>query len=203
MDEAMAHLEAQMNKLNSNVRELIIESTKNGVHTVLLDEEDWDKVSQYKWFLNRAPTGKLYVRANIDNPDGGIRYHKVNGKVYEYPKQTTIPMHRIIANTPKDMHTDHISGNTLDNRKENLRVVTNEQNCRNRGLNKNNTLGFKGVSYDGRRHHTPWTARIGYKMKRIYIGNYATKEEAARAYDEKAIELYGDYAALNFPEVTQ
>ena len=48
-------------------RELIIESEAHGSHTVLLDEEDWDKVSQYKWYLNRAHTRKLYVRTNIDH----------------------------------------------------------------------------------------------------------------------------------------
>ena len=188
-------------KTCSKCRELIIESLKHGTHVVLLDEEDWDKVSQYKWHLAQARTGRFYARTNVDNPNGGIRYHKVNGKVYKYPKQTTIPMHRLIMATPKGMHTDHVNGeNTLDNRKQNLRVCTNEQNCRNRGKNKNNTHGYKGVTYDARRAYSPWTARIGYKMKRIYIGNYATAEEAAIAYDKKVIELSGEFATLNFPK---
>ena len=183
-------------------RELIIESKANGTHTVLLDKKDWDKVSQYRWFLHRAHTGKLYVRANVDDPNGGIRYHKVNGKTYEYPKQTTIAMHQIIAGTPKGMYTDHINGDTLDNRKENLRVCSNVQNCWNRGKNKNNSHKYKGVKQDRRRRLTPWMAYIGYHGKRIYLGNYATEEEAARAYDKKAIELHQEFAALNFPKET-
>jgi hypothetical protein len=194
----------------SKAQELIIESKKHGAHTVLLDKEDWDKVSQYKWFLNRAHTGKLYVRANIDHPDGGTLMRKIGGKEYECKKQTTIALHQIIANTPKGMYTDHKNGDTLDNRKENLRICTNAQNCWNRGKNKNNSHGYKGIKFDGRRRLAPWQAYIGYHGKRIYIGNYATAEEAARAYDKKAIELYGEYAVLNFPtlammlkEVTQ
>jgi hypothetical protein len=181
-------------------RELIIESETHGSHTVLLDEEDWDKVSQYKWYLNRAHTGKLYVRTNIDHPDGGTLMRKIGGKEYECKKQTTIALHQIIANTPKDMHTDHKNGDTLDNRKENLRICTNAQNCWNRGKNKNNSHGYKGIKFDGRRRLAPWQAYIGHLGKRIYLGNYATAEEAARAYDKKALEIFGEFAVLNFPE---
>ena len=182
-------------------KEIIIESKAHGTHTVLIDEEDWDKVKQYKWYLNKARTGKIYVRANIDNPAGGVRIHEVNGKVYKYPKQTTIPLHRVIMNTPKGMYTDHIDGNTLDNRKENLRVCTNAQNCWNREKNKNNTYGYKGIKFDARRRLAPWQVYVGHHGNRIYVGNYATPEEAARAYDKKAKELHGDYARLNFSEI--
>lgn len=106
-------------------------------------------------------------------------------------------MHRIIAKTPKGMLTDHINGNKLDNRLENLRNCTNQQNQANRGAPVNNRSGYKGVS----QHHAgaSFRAAITHHNKFIHIGAYPTAEEAARAYDEKAREFWGEYAYQNFP----
>jgi hypothetical protein len=90
---------------------------------------------------------------------------------------------------------DHINGNKRDNRIENLRLCTRSENAMNRGKSKNNISGYKGVRQVG----SKWEARIGYRYKLICIGTYNLKEEAARAYDKKAIELFGDFAYLNFP----
>jgi hypothetical protein len=184
------------------MKTITIVSPTHGTHDVWFDDEDYDLVSQHRWYLHMGVNGRLYARTNIDHPDGGIRIHSPQReKIYKSPKQTSICMHQLINKTPKGMYTDHkVPENTLDNRRSNLRTSTNQQNCANRGINKNNTHGFKGVIYDGRRKITPWTARIGYKEKRIYIGNYKTLEEAARAYDKKAIELNDEFAYLNFPE---
>ena len=101
-------------------------------------------------------------------------------------------------NPPKGMVIDHINHNGLDNRRENLRICTNAENQRNRGKQKNNTSGYKGV--DWRKDHKKWRARINKDNKTIHIGYYNIIEEAARAYDAKAKELHGKYAQLNFPE---
>ena len=179
--------------------ELIIQSRKHGEQTVLYDAVDRDIIHNHRWSVYKAKqNGRLYVRTNVDHPDGGIRVHVVGGKTYHSTKQTVIGLHQMIMQTPKGMYTDHIDGNPLNNRRSNLRVCSNADNCRNRGINKNNTHGYKGVTYDGRRRHAPWTARIGFNFKRVYIGNYATREEAARAYDKKATELHGEFAKLNF-----
>ena len=103
------------------------------------------------------------------------------------------------------MQVDHINGNTLDNRKENLRLCTNQQNAMHRGKTKNNKSGYKGVRYMKKKkgmineHSKPWQAQIYLNQKQIYLGCYKTPEEAARAYDKKAIELFGEYATLIFP----
>ena len=186
------------------MKSITIVSPKYGTHDVWFNDEDYDLVSQHRWHLFMGHNGRLYARTNIDHPDGGTIIRIINGKEYECKKPTSICMHQLINKTPKGMYTDHIvPENTLDNRRSNLRTCTNQQNCANRGINKNNTHGFKGVTYDGRRKNSPWTARIGYKGKRIYIGNYKTLEEAAMAVDKKAIELNGEFAYLNFPELIE
>jgi len=118
-------------------------------------------------------------------------------------------LHQLIMDTPKGMETDHINGNTLDNRKSNLRVCTHAENARNRGAQCNNTSGFKGVRY--RKKHKnmineyskPWKPEIKNNQRLIYLGVYKTPEEAAEVYDRKACELWdivNPERMLNFPE---
>ena len=99
--------------------------------------------------------------------------------------------------TPKGMATDHINGDGLDNRKQNLRICTHAENLRNRRLGKNNTSGYKGVSWH--KLHKLWYAHISHNKKLMSLGYFKDKEEAAKAYDRKAIELFGEFAKLNFP----
>lgn len=101
-------------------------------------------------------------------------------------------MHRLIAAPLPGQLVDHINGNTLDNRRENLRVCSPSQNNGNRGPNVGRQ--FKGVI----RHHSGnWYARIGYEGRTHCIGVYATAIEAAQAYNNKATELFGAFALLN------
>jgi hypothetical protein len=98
---------------------------------------------------------------------------------------------------------DHINGNGLDNRKENLRVVTVVENARNsRGKVRSRKSQYKGVSFCiGRK--SPWRATIeagGHGQK--HLGYFSTEEEAARAYDQAAAEVFGEFAFLNFPAAT-
>jgi hypothetical protein len=185
-------------------KELIIESPTYGQFTVLIDEEDWDKVSRHAWNIGaryRTGSNKFHVRTSVPHPDGGYRTnHGICRK-----KQTTLRLHQLIMNTPKGMQTDHINGDTLDNRKENLRICTHTENICNRGAHKNNRSGYKGVTRRKTRHgrwaiKNPYWARIYYEKKEYSIGYYPTAEEAARAYDAKAKELHGEFAYLNFPD---
>jgi hypothetical protein len=91
--------------------------------------------------------------------------------------------------------TDHINGDSLDNRKGNLRTCTMEQNKRNRRTGKNNTSGYKGVQWCKR--SKKWKAGIMVNRKAIHIGLYQTKEAAAKMYNEAAIKHHGQFAKLN------
>ena len=190
----------------SETREFIIESPKHGKHTVLIDEEDWERVSQYTWYISKPRSGRTsYVRANVPDPDGGVRYRK-DRDCWE-KKTTKIALHRFIMNTPKGMAVDHINHNGLDNRKKNLRNCTHAENCRNvRKKPINDSSKFKGVSYAPRSScnvndlSKPWIAQIRLDYKTHYIGSFPTPEEAALEYDRKALELHGEFAHLNFPD---
>lgn len=140
----------------------------------IIDTEDWERVSKYKWYNARKYAARGENR---------------NGKVKIYY------LHHMIAGYQPGVRVDHINRNTLDNRKSNLRLCTIAQNTRNSEARINNTSGFKGVSYDKKQNK--WTAQIGYNYKKIRIGRYKTALEAAKAYNKKAKELFGDFAYLN------
>lgn len=109
-----------------------------------------------------------------------------------------VAMHRLLTNKPVGMHVDHKNHDRTDNRMQNLRVCSRTENRRNSTKARNNTTGFKGVVVSYGRY----SARIGYLGKKLHLGYYDTPEEAAMAYDKKAIELHGDFALTNFKDFT-
>ncbi len=114
-------------------------------------------------------------------------------------KSTKIYLHRQIMGAGPLEEVDHISGDTLDNRRENLRIVNRQQNSTNKGPNRNNTSGYKGVSWDAK--NGKWVAQITINGKAIKIGRYRTKSEAALAYDDIAAQLFGkEYIRRNIPD---
>jgi len=108
-------------------------------------------------------------------------------------------LHRLIVGAPVGEVVDHINGDTLDNRRSNLRVCSRAENLWNAGKRRHNTSGFKGVCFDKRDGR--WYARIRAVGRVHDLGRYKTAEEAAMAYDAKAAELHGPFARLNFPSV--
>ena len=137
----------------------------------LVDDEDYEFLSRFNWSA-----------------------HYKGGKWYA---DLSISMHRFILNLHKaDGHVDHINGNTLDNRRSNLRTVTRSQNQMNAKRREDNTSGYKGVS----RHNNKWMARISINGKRFFLGHFDTPIEAAKAYDTVAKEYCKEFAQLNFPE---
>lgn len=146
--------------------------------TVIFDSIFLDVVSKHKWTMSKQG----YARTGGGGPKRSRK---------------TQYMHKLLF--PEIKLADHINRNKLDNRKENIRYATHSQNSINRGKNKNNTSGFKGVYFE--KDRSSFSARIPYKGCRSYrIGNFPTAIEAARAYDAKAKEIYGEFAVLNFPD---
>lgn len=145
--------------------------------TSLIDSEDFERVSQHKWFARKYQHSDKF----------GV-LGKVNGKM--------IYLHRFIINPPDKSLIDHINGNPLDNRKSNLRLATHAQNLYNRKT-KNKT-GYKGVQPCNSKKN-PFMAYIKIQGKRVHLGQFKTAEEAARVYDTKAKEVQGEFAWLNFP----
>jgi hypothetical protein len=144
----------------------------------IVDATDYDHLTQWKWQASEHRKGWRAIRS------------------VKIPCRRSFLMHRQIMDCPDDMVVDHINGDMLDNRRSNLRVCTSQQNRFN-SLNRkgNKHSGFKGVHPN----RDKWRAIIMKDRKYIHIGNFLKPEDAARAYDAKAVELFGEFANLNFP----
>ena len=140
----------------------------------LVDEEDFERVSAFKWYPLRSHS-LTYAYAKVPNTTKSLL------------------LHRLVMGSPMGFFIDHRDrARTLDCRKSNLRIATPAQNQANRKSARN---GYKGVSFWAGKY----SAAIGFERKRIRLGCFVTEAEAARAYDRKALELYGEFALLNFP----
>lgn len=105
-------------------------------------------------------------------------------------------LHRCIMNTPKNLFTDHINGNTLDNRLSNLRICSRYENARNCKQRQNKkTSKFKGVYQHS--SAKKWVAEITFEHKSIYLGLFKTEQLAREAYDQASIEIHKDFSRNN------
>lgn len=157
-----------------------IELTKGKV--ALVSDGDFKELSKWKWFASFS--GRSWViLSDIWDP--------------KKKNQLSIVMARLIKGLKyKDgKYVDHRNGNTFDNRRSNLRVCTNSQNLMNRGAPKNNTSGFKGVSFN--KYTGKWVANIVKNYRQIHLGYYKDKKNAAKAYNKAAFKLFGKFAYLN------
>ena len=146
----------------------------------IVDDEDFDYLNQFKWLANKQKNDKFYVGRNIP----------VSNK-----KQSKIWMHRFIMNPEKGMVIDHLDGNPLNNQKNNLRICTHAENMRNSKIPKNNTSGFKGVSFV--KKHNTYESSIRINNIKIYLGYYIDPKDAAKAYNDAALKYHGEFANLN------
>lgn len=144
----------------------------------VVDDEDFDWLNQWAWSL--SPYGYAY-RSSWDS---------------KRKRTTNVLMHREIMQPSGKMVVDHINGNKLDNRRQNMRICTQAQNVMNQKKRLNNTSGFKGVTKVGDK----WRSQIAVDNEDTYIGMFATPEEAALAYDTEARRIHGEYARLNFSD---
>lgn len=146
----------------------------------LVSNEDFKELNQFKWRLKRVMPKKY---KEIDYVIRGTRKNEIT-------------MHRQITKAPKGMDVDHINGNGLDNRRENLRVCTHAENLRNKIKSINNTSGYKGVWFN--KVGKKWIVHLYFDGKNHHIGQFDTKEDAAMAYDISAINKFGEFAKTNF-----
>ena len=126
------------------------------------------------------------------------RYDRTTKKWYaaRQIRRKFIYMHREILNAPDGLHADHINGNTLDNREQNLRLATPAQNAWNRDKYKTNTTGYKGVTHEKGRNK--FRAQITVHGRPINLGRFEDPLEAAVAYDRAVQKYHGEYGCTNF-----
>lgn len=154
-----------------------IKLTKGQV--ALVDDPDFEWLNQWKWVAK--PDHYTFYAYRVDYSLG--KHNPI-----------TIIMHRQLLDLyDSDLEGEHIDGNGLNNQRNNLRVATRVQNIYNRKAFKNNKSKLKGVSW----HNNKWRANIQKDYKSVHIGYFKTKEEAAIAYNNKAVELFGEFARLN------
>ncbi len=146
----------------------------------VVDDKDFEWLNSRKWHFDN--TGYASTTLHLG---------RVNGK----KKIQKVLMHRVIAQTPSGLVTDHINGDRLDNRSVNLRICTQGENTRNRRLRKGNDTGYHGVSWWKR--DANWSSQITINRRNIRIGYFETKEQAALAYNHFASVYHGEFATLN------
>lgn len=149
-------------------------------YAALVSPEDEAVARAHRWHGCKVDGGKIYA----------MRAARTGGR---HGKSTTYYLHRLIANAAPGQIVDHINGDSLDNRRENLRLADASLNCVNR-RSYSPASGFRGVYASGRRWKAALTARgVDHKL-----GVFERVEDAARAYDAAAIQAFGDFAVLNF-----
>lgn len=137
----------------------------------LFDKEDFATIKPHTWHIDN----RGYVATRIKNK--------------------TVLLHRFIMNPLNGEEVDHKCHDTLDCRKVSLRIVTSQQNKWNTRKGSMNKSGYKGVSWS--KHAKKWVVRIHLNNKAIHIGYFNNLEDAANAYNQKAMDLFGEYACLN------
>lgn len=139
----------------------------------LVDDEDYERVSKYKWYINNG-----YARTDVGPNGKPIYLHRFIMYLYD-----------------ESVRLDHINDNRCDDRKSNLRVATSSQNRANMNKPVGGTSKYKGVSWD--KAAQKWRASIRVDYKKKFLGLFVNEEDAARTYDEAALKYFGEFARIN------
>lgn len=140
----------------------------------IVDDEDFDWLSKFKWLADPQYPSRRCFYAKRDS------------------RSKKISMAREIAKTPKGLYCDHINGNTLDNRRANLRNCTSTENARNASVRVGKAVPYKGVTL--RKDSGLYRARIRVDGKLINLGSFQTAIEASVAYESAAATYFGDFS---------
>ena len=145
----------------------------------LVDDDVYDYLMQWTWYARKSRS-TYYATRKSKSPQGGC-----------------VQMHRVFMGAKKGQLVDHANGNGLDNRICNSRRCNHRQNMWNQcKMRRTTSSTYKGVSWQ--KQMNKWEAYIRHKGKHIYLGCYREEDDAARAYDAKARELFGVFARPNF-----
>jgi hypothetical protein len=155
------------------VKSVKVELTKGA--EAIIDIDDLEKVIEGNWW-------------HLSKAGYAAKHEMVDGK------STMIYMHRLVIGAKKGEVVDHVNGDKLDNRRNNLRIVTQHQNCYN-SKPKGSTSKYKGVYFCNKRKR--YYARIKKHGKQRSLGGYSNEIDAAKAYNTAAVDVFGDYANLN------
>lgn len=153
-------------------------SVSGGKAFAIIDAEDAEMVLPYRWCFNRVTNGKAYVHRRLPKAEGG----------------KMIKLHRLIMQVVDNSSVcvDHINGDPLDNRKENLRVCQQGENMRN----YRHAWGKEGIRGIRKTPSGKFRARIRYKYKQYEIGTFDTQHDASVAYAFASSLLHGDFGSL-------
>ena len=176
-------------KLRSNFdRPYLLERSMKNIQltqgkVALVDDEDFERINRISWHAHFSH-GSWYA----------------NGKVGKRPNRKCVHLHRVIMGLEfgDERQIDHINHDGLDNRKCNLRICNNAENNRNKKPQVGCGSLYKGVWWNKR--NKKWIVGITYNYKQFHIGCFDVEIEAAKAYDIKAKELFGEFANTNFKE---
>ncbi len=144
-------------------------TAKNG-EQIIVDDEDYGPLALFRWRVDHL--GYVVRESGIKNKP--------------------IRLHRFLLGHPKNQVVDHINGNTLDNRKSNLRACSTKENVRNSKTPKNNTSGYKGVTWKPSKNK--YRAFIKVDRKQIHLGYFDDPQKAHEAYKVAAVEHHGEFA---------
>lgn len=133
---------------------------------VAVDDEDYAELATYKWHRHHLGYAQRLVYKYISKG--------------QYSKKSVL-MHRHIMKPPKNMVIDHINRDKLDNRKINLRVVTQAENTFNKGIQSNNKSGYRCIHWDNTRKK--WVVQVKILNKNKFVGRFGDFQEAIRARD--------------------
>lgn len=158
---------------------ILYDKNQNEIDRTMIDLDDVNKCLAHKWYLKISKGNKRYVQRRIGR----------------------LSLTHFLLNFQKDknIEIDHVNGNTLDNRKFNLRIVTHQENMMNqRVLPSNNTSGYIGVGYNKKTRK--YSSQIKINQKRIYLGEYINIEDAISARKNAEIKYFGKNKPSNYEE---
>jgi hypothetical protein len=153
----------------------------------LVDTADYERLRAMKWYASLDKgTGAFYAVRNVRRAGGGQRRQALA---------------RVVMDAPHGIEVDHVSRDTLDNRRCNLRLVTRSRNMQNSARRSDNSTGYKGVKQRRDGNWIKWQVQITIDGRRRHLGYFDDVIEAAQAYDTAAVKAFGEYARLNFPHI--